>query len=89
MYIVDGVPIKADQVAQINPNDIQDLKVLKDLNSTAIYGTKGANGVVVIATKNEMYKNLSQKEIDTKLKPVNIIQPTEPNNEDCFCRKCF
>jgi Ca-activated chloride channel family protein len=82
MYIVDGVAIKADQMAQINPNDIQDVKVLKDTNSTAIYGTKGANGVVVIATKNEMYKNLSEKEVNDKLKPVNIIQPTEPNNED-------
>ena len=82
LYIVDGVPIKADQMAQINPNDIQDVKVLKDGSASAIYGTKAANGVVVITTKNEMYKNLSQKEIDTKLKPVNIIQPTEPNNED-------
>ena len=82
LYIVDGVPIKADQMAQINPNDIQDVKVLKDGSATAIYGTKAANGVVVITTKNEMYKNLSQKEIDTKLKPVNIVQPPEPNNED-------
>lgn len=82
LYIVDGVTIKADQMAQINPNDIQDVKVLKDTNSTAIYGTKGSNGVVVIATKNEMYKNLSEKEVDDKLKPIHIIQPTEPNDED-------
>jgi Ca-activated chloride channel homolog len=82
LYIVDGVPIKADQMAQINPNDIQDVKVLKDTNSTSIYGTKGANGVVVIATKTEMYKNLSEKEMNDKLKPINIILPTEPNNED-------
>jgi Ca-activated chloride channel family protein len=82
LYIVDGVAIKADQMAQINPNDIQDVKVLKDTNSTAIYGTKGANGVVVIATKGDMYKNLSEKEMNDKLKPINTIQPTEPNNED-------
>ena len=82
MYIVDGVAIKADQMAQINPNDIQDVKVLKDANSTSIYGTKGSNGVVVIATKTEMYKNLSEKEMNDKLKPIQIIQPTEPNNED-------
>lgn len=82
MYIVDGVAINADQMAQINPNDIQDVKVLKDANSTSIYGTKGSNGVVVIATKNEMYKNFSEKEMNDKLKPIQIIQPTEPNNED-------
>ncbi|WP_264534748.1 YfbK domain-containing protein [Flavobacterium sp. N1736] len=81
MYIVDGVAIKADQMAKINPNDIQDVKVLKDTNSTSVYGTKGANGVVVIATKGDLYKNLSEKELDAKLNHINI-QPTEPNDED-------
>ncbi|WKL50348.1 von Willebrand factor type A domain-containing protein [Flavobacterium pectinovorum] len=82
MYIVDGVKIKAGQMAQINPNDIQDVKVLKDTDATSAYGKKAANGVVVIATKGDIYKNLSEKEISNKLKLVNVPQPNEPNNED-------
>jgi Ca-activated chloride channel family protein len=81
MYIVDGVTIKADQMAKINPNDIQDVKVLKDGTSTSVYGNKAANGVIVIATKGDMYKNLSEKELDAKLNHINI-QPVEPNDED-------
>jgi len=81
MYIVDGVTITADKMAKINPNDIQDVKVLKDAASTSVYGSKGANGVVVVATKGDLYKNLSEKELDTKLNHINI-QLSEPNNED-------
>ena len=78
LYIVDGVPIKADQMAKINPNDIDDVKVLKDQSASAIYGNKAANGAVIIATKNELYKNLSEQELDKRL---NIIRPN-PIQED-------
>jgi len=80
MYIVDGVPMKANQMAKINPNDINDLKVLKDAAATSIYGSKASNGVVVISTKNEIYKNLSEKELDKKLNITPI--PVEPTQED-------
>lgn len=80
MYIVDGVKMKANQMAKINPNDIQDLKVLKDEAATSIYGSRAANGVVVIETKNELFKNLSEKELDKKLNIMPI--PTEPTQED-------
>ncbi|PWB26142.1 VWA domain-containing protein [Flavobacterium sp. HTF] len=80
MYVVDGVPVKASQMAKINPNDIKDLKVLKDDTATSIYGSKASNGVVVISTKNELYKNLSEKELDKKLNITPI--PAEPTQED-------
>ena len=48
LYIVDGVPASYDQ---INPSDIASIDVLKDASSTAIYGSAGANGVVIITTK--------------------------------------
>jgi len=80
MYIIDGVPAKANQMAKINPNDIKDLKVLQDVDATSIYGSKAANGVVVISTKDELYKNLTEKELDKKLKIMPI--PTEPTQED-------
>lgn len=80
MYIIDGVPAKANQMAKINPNDIDNVSVLKDKDATSIYGTKASNGVVVISTKNEIYKNLSEKELDKKLNIMPI--PTEPTQED-------
>ena len=82
LYIIDGVPAKADQIAQINPNDIKDVKVLKDMESTSVYGSKGVNGVVVIATKNDLYKNLTEKELNAKLKHIDPIQPEQANQED-------
>lgn len=49
LYVVDGIPI--DDLGSINPNDIQSIEVLKDASSSAIYGSRGANGVVLITTK--------------------------------------
>lgn len=49
LYIVDGVPV--DGLDFLNPNDIESLNVLKDAASAAIYGSRGANGVVLITTK--------------------------------------
>ncbi|KRD12916.1 hypothetical protein ASE21_03140 [Flavobacterium sp. Root901] len=82
MYIVDGVAIKADQMVKINPNDIDNVSVLKDGAATSVYGSKASNGVVVIATKNELYKNLSEKELDQKLSQINPVHPVEPTQED-------
>lgn len=48
LFIIDGVPGSYDQV---NPSDIETIDVLKDASSTAIYGSAGANGVVMITTK--------------------------------------
>ncbi|MDQ1167171.1 VWA domain-containing protein [Flavobacterium sp. SORGH_AS_0622] len=80
MYIIDGVPAKANQMAKINPNDIDNVSVLKDQAATSLYGTKGSNGVVIVSTKNELYKNLSEKELDKKLNIMPI--PVEPTQED-------
>lgn len=50
LYIVDGFP--ADGIGDISPSQIQSIDVLKDAFSTAIYGSRGANGVVIVTTKN-------------------------------------
>ncbi|MEL1254207.1 von Willebrand factor type A domain-containing protein [Flavobacterium sp. DGU38] len=81
LYIVDGVPVKASQMAKINPNDINDLKILKDASTAAVYGNRASNGVVIISTKNEIYKNLSEKELDKKLNTITPIH-AEPSQED-------
>jgi len=67
MYIIDGVPVSAqttstystgifpytetNPLSAINPNDIESIEVLKDADATAIYGSRGANGVILITTK--------------------------------------
>ncbi len=52
LYIVDGFPVDdPEYTASIDPNDIERIDVLKDASSTAIYGSRGANGVVIITTK--------------------------------------
>jgi TonB-dependent SusC/RagA subfamily outer membrane receptor len=51
LYVVDDMPISADYVDMLNPNDIERIDILKDAASCAIYGSRGANGVVLITTK--------------------------------------
>ena len=51
LYVVDGV-VRESGLDGINPEDIQNMQVLKDASSTAIYGSRGANGVVLITTKS-------------------------------------
>jgi TonB-linked SusC/RagA family outer membrane protein len=50
LYVVDGFPISGD-LNSINPGDIQSIEVLKDAASASIYGSRGANGVILITTK--------------------------------------
>lgn len=50
LYVIDGVPME-QSVASVNPQDIESISVLKDASASAIYGNRGANGVVIITTK--------------------------------------
>jgi len=58
LYVVDGVPFDGNLNA-INPGDIESMTVLKDASAGALYGSRGANGVVVITTKKGKAENLS------------------------------
>ncbi len=51
LFIMDGLPIDQDNFRSINQNDIESVTVLKDASATALYGNRGAGGVVVITTK--------------------------------------
>lgn len=50
LYVVDGIPLISGSISDLNPNDIASIEVLKDASATAIYGSRGANGVVLITT---------------------------------------
>lgn len=51
LYVIDGFPLEDPDNNAINPDDIESIEILKDASSTAIYGARGANGVVMITTK--------------------------------------
>lgn len=53
LYVVDGMIIQNNGIDGINPNDIESIEVLKDASATAVYGARGANGVVIVTTKKE------------------------------------
>lgn len=81
LYIVDGVPV--DGMDFLNPSDIATMNVLKDAASTAIYGSRGANGVVLITTK-EGKRNESGKVsydayygLQSPWKKVNLLNARE------------
>ena len=54
LYIIDGFPSESSLASSISPADIESIDVLKDASATAIYGARGANGVIVITTKQGM-----------------------------------
>lgn len=49
LYLIDGMP---GDINTLNPNDIESIEVLKDASSTAIYGSQGANGIIIVTTKS-------------------------------------
>ena len=57
LYVVDGLIVNS--ISDIPPNDIETINVFKDAASTAIYGSQGANGVVVVTTKNPQFGKVS------------------------------
>jgi TonB-dependent starch-binding outer membrane protein SusC len=54
LYVIDGVPTKRQEVfASLNPEAIESIQVLKDASASSIYGSRAANGVIVVTTKNK------------------------------------
>lgn len=76
LYVVDGIPLSAGY-EDLNPSDIQSMEVLKDATATAIYGARGANGVVLVSTKRGAVKGKTTVSFDTYggvSKPLDKIQ---------------
>lgn len=75
LVVVDGVPI-AYNINDLNPLDIESIDVLKDASATAIYGSRGANGVIQVTTKKGKTGKISV-EYDGKVSFDHIIRPME------------
>lgn len=76
LIVIDGVPVANDGIAGspnplslINPNDIENMTILKDASATAIYGSRASNGVVIITTK----KGKSDSRFKVELNTVNSV----------------
>ncbi|MCF6279542.1 MAG: SusC/RagA family TonB-linked outer membrane protein [Flavobacteriaceae bacterium] len=67
LYLLDGIQVDEDDIIGINPSDIKSMVVLKDAASTAIYGARGANGVIVITTKSGKKNKKAQIRLQTRL----------------------
>lgn len=82
LYIVDGVPVDQGGIYYLNPADIQSIQVLKDAASAAIYGTRAANGVVLITTKKGSAGKMqvsysSYMGLQQPAKKLNLLNATE------------
>jgi TonB-linked SusC/RagA family outer membrane protein len=94
LYVVDGIPITSNSgqtigaantnpLASINPNDIESLEILKDASSSAIYGSRGANGVILITTKRGK-KGKPQVTFNTRVSASHITRKPELLNTEEF-----
>lgn len=67
LYIVDGVEMNAEKFAQISPEYIKSIDVLKDASATSIYGSRGANGVIIVNLKNSIDDYITQSDNDLNM----------------------
>ncbi|UUV21754.1 YfbK domain-containing protein [Paenimyroides aestuarii] len=87
LYVVDGTPVSARKVRKLNPNDIKSISVLKDSSATAIYGNRGANGVIKIDTqqtdqsKKRKSRKQRKKEALQIQEALKTIHPIEVDSE--------
>lgn len=81
LYVIDGVPTLSG-MHELNPNDIESLQVLRDAASASIYGSRAANGVIIITTKKgregkvrvDLRTNVSTEDFDFDVNPLNTEQ---------------
>lgn len=88
LFVVDGMLL--DNIDFLNPNDVESMEVLKDASATAIYGSRGANGVIIVTTKQGKFDTKTSINVDAytgvqqvarKIDLVNARQFAELANE--------
>ena len=82
LYVIDGFPVENPDPASINPEEIESMTILKDASSTAIYGSRAANGVILIQTKRgsvgkPVVNFSSSYGIQEMPKPMEVMSPYE------------
>ena len=81
LYVIDGFPTEDFSMSDLNPHDVKSISILKDASAGAIYGSRGANGVVIIETKNGKGKcNVSYNgyvSVNQVAKTYDVMNPYE------------
>ena len=80
LYVIDGVPTESSQIQNLNPNDIISVSILKGDEAAALYGSAGANGVMIITTK-KMVQELSQVKARKNLSETAFFLPHLKSDE--------
>lgn len=78
LYVVDGMLL--DDINFLNPNDIESVEVLKDASATAIYGSRGANGVIIISTKKGTVDQGTRFSFNTYAGTQSVMNPINLTN---------
>lgn len=83
LYIVDGKPISKEELKKLNPNEIDNVMVLKEEAATAIYGSRAVNGVVILQSKKDVKKSGKRNSTDTiKVEDIDkFFPPIEIDSE--------
>lgn len=93
LYVIDGVPFNIDGVGAsnalltLNPADIESFNILKDAAATSIYGSRGANGVIIITTKKgnrNQEASVSLSYATTLAQPINTVDVLDANQYRSF-----
>ena len=84
MYVINGIVTNGKALKQINPQQIENINILKDASATAIYGSRAHNGVIIISTKTLSKKQQSdlQQFNDQLLKSGIKMEPAQVDNND-------
>ncbi len=84
LYVVDGVPVGTGNyaIAYLSPQDIENMQILKDASSAAIYGSRAANGVVLITTKQGKKSRGPQISLNASVGLSNVVRTYEVLNVD-------
>lgn len=72
LYIVDGFPV--DNINHLSSNDIENIEILKDASATAIYGSRGANGVIMVKTKSGGMDKPTVVNVNTYVSIANVVK---------------
>ena len=77
LYVIDGIPVgQGTNLSSIDPNNVESVQILKDASATAIYGARGANGVVLVTTKRGA-RGMNQVQLESSYgfqKPAKFIR---------------
>lgn len=89
LYVIDGVPLfveagNLNPLLNLSPNDIESIDVLKDASATAIYGSRGANGVIIVTTKDGRKESKPIVEVGYTIAMANPVKEFKPLNTGEF-----